>query len=205
MATLYSFRRCPYAIRARLALASADCRMDLVEVDLKAKPAKMLELSPKGTVPVVELDDGTVLEESLDVMRWALNVSDPNGWLGDSADELASMVALIADNDGPFKHHLDRTKYAVRYEGADAEEHRRLAHNFLSGLSDRLKRSAWLYGDRPKLADWAILPFVRQFANIDRARFDGDVDPKLSAWLDWGLGTDLFADVMRKGGRWAGR
>lgn len=205
MATLYSFRRCPYAIRARLALASADCHMDLVEVDLKAKPAKMLDLSPKGTVPVVELDDGTVLEESLDVMRWALTEADPDGWLGDSADELESMLALIGDNDGPFKHHLDRTKYAVRYEGADAEEHRRLALEFLSGLSDRLKRSQWLYGDRPKLADWAILPFVRQFANIDRVRFDAEVDPQLCAWLDWGLATALFADVMRKGGRWAGR
>lgn len=205
MATLYSFRRCPYAIRARLALAVGDRELELVEVDLKAKPQRMLELSPKGTVPVVELDDGAVLEESLDVMRWTLAESDPRGWLGDSTDELTAMLALIEENDGYFKHHLDRTKYAVRYEGADSETHRVAARVFLDSLGERLSRASYLFGDRRKLADWALLPFVRQFANIDRARFNQEVHPRLASWLDEGLESSLFASVMKKGGRWAGR
>jgi glutathione S-transferase len=205
VATLYSFRRCPYAIRARLALAVGERNLDLVEVDLKAKPERMLQLSPKGTVPVVELDDGTVLEESLDVMRWSLSDRDPNGWLGESPSELNEMLALIEENDGDFKHHLDRTKYAVRFEGADSEVHRKLARVFLDTLAERLVESAYLFGGRPKLADWAILPFVRQFANIDRERFDAEVTGALSAWLDRGLASPLFQLVMQKGGPWARR
>ncbi len=205
MATLYSFRRCPYAIRARLALAVGGRSLNLVEVDLKAKPATMLQLSPKGTVPVVELDDGTVLEESLDVMRWTLSERDPEGWLGDSPGELGAMLELIEENDGDFKHHLDRTKYAVRYEVADAEVHRTLARVFLDKLGDRLSESPYLFGSRPKLADWAVLPFDRQFANIDRGRFDAESKPVLSDWLDRGLASPLFALVMQKGGPWAAR
>ena len=205
MATLYSFRRCPYAIRARLALAAVDCHLDLIEVDLKAKPERMLELSPKGTVPVLQLDDGSVLEESLDIMQWSLTGRDPLGWLGDSEEELEAMRALVTQNDGPFKHHLDRTKYAVRYEGADAEEHRVHALDFVHELGRRLEHSPYFWGARPKLADWAILPFVRQFANIDRDRFDREVPRALVAWLNRGLADPLFVSVMKKGGRWAGR
>ena len=204
MATLYSFRRCPYAIRTRLALAAVDCTVELVEVDLKAKPDRMLELSPKGTVPVLHLEDGTVLEESLDIMMWALRTYEPLGWLGESAAELDEMMAAIEVNDRAFKHHLDRTKYAVRYEGADAEEHRALALELLATLSQRLTHSPYLWGQRPKIADWALLPFVRQFASIDRGRFDQEVDPALVGWLDRGLSSSLFVEVMKKGGRWAG-
>ena len=204
MATLFSFRRCPYAIRARLALAVADVHLDLVEVSLKNKPARMLELSPKGTVPVVELDDGQVIEESLDVMLWALNRADPLGWLGEQA-QYASMIELITGNDGDFKHHLDRTKYAIRFEGADPEHHRRGAQVFLETLSARLETQPALFGQQPLLADWAILPFVRQFANIDRERFEADNTAALVDWLDRGLQSALFASVMKKGSRWAGR
>ena len=127
MGTLFSFRRCPYAMRARMALAVSGAELELVEVSLKAKPPRMLEISPKGTVPVVELDDGTVIDESLDIMLWTLGRHDPEAWLGHEDGIQQSMLDLIGENDGDFKHHLDRTKYAVRYEGADPEAHRRAA------------------------------------------------------------------------------
>ena len=204
MGTLFSFRRCPYAMRARMALEVSGADLDLVEVSLRNKPARMLEISPKGTVPVVELDDGTVIDESLDIMLWTLNQHDPEGWLGTDETTLHTMLALIEDNDGDFKHHLDRTKYAIRYEGADPEIHRKDAQAFLNALTERLKKNAFLMGDVPLLADWAILPFVRQFANIDRERFDASNDEKLRAWLDWGLATARFQTIMKKGTRWAG-
>ena len=203
MATLFSFRRCPYAMRARMALAVSGAELDLVEVSLKNKPQRMLDLSPKGTVPVVELDDGTVIDESLDIMLWTLHNHDPEGWLGTDASTLDDMLALIANNDGDFKHHLDRTKYAIRYEGADPEKHRADAQQFLQRLTDRLLRTAYLNGDKAQLSDWAILPFVRQFANIDRVRFDESTHPKLQTWLDEGLRSELFQNIMKKGSRWA--
>lgn len=203
MATLFSFRRCPYAIRARMALAVSGTELDLIEVSLKNKPERMLQISPKGTVPVVELDDGTVIDESLDIMLWALNRQDPKGWLGLNEATLTEMLALIQENDGDFKHHLDRTKYAIRFEGADPEVHRQSANGFLDTLADRLSQHPYLMGQTPVLADWAILPFIRQFANIDRERFNETTHPKLGEWLDEGLSSDLFQAVMKKGSRWA--
>lgn len=190
-------------MRARLALEVSGAELDLVEVSLKDKPARMLEISPKGTVPVVELDDGTVIDESLDIMLWTLRRNDPEGWLGADDADLAEMRILIAQNDGDFKHHLDRTKYAVRYEGADPEVHRDAAQQFLSALSQRLEETTFLMGDEPMLADWAILPFVRQFANIDRGRFDEQNTAHLRQWLDWGLASARFQTIMKKGSRWA--
>ena len=204
MSTLFSFRRCPYAIRARLALAVSGAELDLIEVSLKDKPQRMLDLSPKGTVPVVELDDGTVIDESLDLMLWTLEKNDPEGWLGPDLESRESMLALIEDNDGDFKHHLDRTKYAVRYEGADPEVHRRAADAFLDKLEARLTENQCLFGPRPMLADWALLPFIRQFANIDRERFDQDRSEALVQWLNYGLQSPLFETVMKKGSQWAG-
>ena len=195
---LYTFRRCPYAIRARLAVAVSGQRVDLIEVALREKPEPMLRLSPKGTVPVLHLGDGQVIDESMDVMHWALNLADPEGWLGPNDATRAAMKALIDENDGEFKHHLDRTKYANRYDGVDPEYHRSKALVFLAKLDGMLATTGALFGEQPLLADWAILPFVRQFANIDRPRFDREVGTALCAWLDRGLGTELFVDVMKK-------
>jgi len=203
LGTLYSFRRCPYAMRARMALEVSGVALDLVEVSLKDKPARMLELSPKGTVPVIELRDGTVIDESLDIMLWALDRSDPEGWLGADEAALEEMIGLIARNDGEFKTHLDRTKYALRYEGVDPEHHRGLAQPFLDTLSGRLEANAYLMGPRPSLADWAIFPFIRQFANIDRTRFDATTDARLQVWLDGFLGSGRFSAIMQRGSRWA--
>jgi len=201
-ATLYSFRRCPYAMRARLAIAIAGVVVTLREVVLRDKPAHMLEISPKGTVPVLMLDDGTVIDESLNVMLWALTQSDPDGWLKPEEGTLEDMLALIADCDGDFKHHLDRFKYATRYEDVDPLSHRREAEAFLAMLEARLQDGGWLFGGRPCLADYAILPFIRQFASVDRGWFGGAPYPALQAWLAAFTEGALFQSVMKKYPQW---
>ena len=146
---LYSFRRCPYAMRGRMALKTSGVAYEHREILLRDKPDAMLAASPKGTVPVIVLADGEVIEESLDVMRWALAQNDPESWLapGDA------MFDLIAENDGPFKHHLDRYKYSNRYEDAVAAEHREAGLDYLNKLNDRLAGQAQLFGDEVSLAD----------------------------------------------------
>ncbi|GAA4769001.1 glutathione S-transferase [Stakelama sediminis] len=186
---LYSFRRCPYAMRARLALAISGTQCELREVKLSAKPEAMLAASPKGTVPVLVLPEGQVLEESLDIMRRALSRHDPEGWLErDDAD-------LIAANDGPFKQDLDRYKYPDRH-GSDALEHRQRAVGFLRRLDERLAGQGQLCGTERGLADAAIFPFIRQFAAVDRDWFDAGDWPHLRDWLAEHLASPLFADIM---------
>jgi glutathione S-transferase len=165
---LYSFRRCPYAIRARMALHISGQSCELREVVLRNKPAEMVELSPKATVPVLQLETGDVLEQSLDIMLWTLANNDPGDWLVPECGTLNDMLALIAENDGPFKDHLDRYKYAPRYDNADPVSHRAEAEKFLCALDERMKNCAYIFGNRPALADYAIAPFIRQFANTDR-------------------------------------
>jgi glutathione S-transferase len=190
---LYSFCRCPYAIRARLALAAAGLRpgheLEMREVSLRARPPELREASPKATVPVLVLPDGTVLEESLAIMRWALQRHDPPNWLrrgGGAAgeQERAAIEALVGQNDGAFKHHLDRFKYADRYPGESSAEHRRAGLAILRGWNSHLEGGGWLLGDHPSLADWALLPFVRQFRLADPAGFDAEPDLEaLRFWL----------------------
>ena len=195
-AVLYSFRRCPYAMRARMALHVSGLADEHREVVLRDKPAAMLEVSPKGTVPVLVTAEGEVLEESLDIMRHALAQNDPEGWL-DRGDP-----ALVAANDGPFKHHLDRYKYASRYEDVDPEQHRASAVEILAELDRRLAASPYLCGDKRGFADIAIFPFVRQFANHDRERFDADLMAHLQAWLEVLVSSGLFAAIMTKYPKW---
>ncbi len=195
---LYSFRRCPYAMRARMALMASGQTVRLREVVLRDKPAEMLEASPKGTVPVLILEDGTVIDESLDVMAWALSQNDPGGWL------TADGEALIAEADGPFKKALDRYKYPNRYEdeGVDKLEQRAKGREFLAKLDGILKDQTYLLGDAITKADIAIFPFVRQFANTDRAWFDAEPLPHLQRWLAGHLESELFLSVMTKFPQW---
>ena len=186
---LYSFRRCPYAMRARLALAVGGNVCEIREVKLSAKPAELIAASPKATVPVMVLPDGSVIEESLDIMRWALGNHDPEHWL-DRADP-----ALIAANDGPFKHHLDRYKYPERHS-SDARHHRAAGVEMLAALDARLAGHDHLCGKDMGLADAAIMPFVRQFAATDPAWFEAQPLPHLQAWLARLLALPLFAAVM---------
>lgn len=201
---LYSFRRCPYAMRARMAIANSGIECRLREVVLRDKPAEMLTASPKGTVPVIVEADGTVIEESLDVMAWALKHKDTGRWLEPEQGNRADMDALVAACDGPFKHALDRYKYPNRYEdeGVVREDQRTLGLAFLERLNDQLADRAHLFGDRISYADIAIFPFVRQFANTDRTWFDALDLPHLQRWLAEHLESDLFKQIMPKFPQW---
>ncbi len=196
VATLYSFRRCPYAMRARLALLVSGISFELREIMLRNKPAAMLAASPKGTVPVLVREDGTVIDESLDIMRWALAQHDPEHWLaGDDA-------ALIARFDGPFKSHLDRYKYADRHQ-ADPAEHRAAALLMLHDLEPRLAARDNLSRDSRALADMAIMPFVRQFAAVDRLWFGAQPIPGVQRWLARHLASPLFEQAMLRFPVWS--
>lgn len=200
---LYSFRRCPYAMRARLALAVSGQVCELREVVLKNKPSALLQASPKGTVPVLVLPDGKVLEQSLDIMLWALRRNDPGGWLAPSHGTLEEMLALIAECDGPFKQALDRCKYPGRYPDADPAAAREQAVQWLQGLEARLERHPFLAGAHAALADMAISPFVRQFAGVDAAWWQATPWPRLQAWLaQWQAGP-LMESVMYRVLPWA--
>ncbi|MGY2365104.1 glutathione S-transferase [Pseudomonas azotoformans] len=194
VALLYSFRRCPYAIRARLALRYSGVPLRIVEVSLKAKPAEMLALSPKGTVPVLNVD-GRVIEESLEIMQWALAQNDPDNWLlqGDPA-----IFALIAENDQGFKYHLDRYKYAERYPEQPMEHYRAEGEVFLQKLEALLAERDYLLANHLTLADAALAPFVRQYAHVDRVWFAGTSYKRLQAWLERFLDSGLFIAVMSK-------
>lgn len=192
---LYSFRRCPYAMRARLAIMASGTACELREVKLSAKPAALRAASPKATVPVLVLPGGEVLAESLDIMRWSLGQRDPAGWL--SRDD----PALIAANDGPFKRALDGYKYPDR-EGAGAAVQREAAMAFLRELEGRLAGKGQLCGTAPGLADMAIMPFIRQFAAIDPAWFGAQPLPRLQDWLAGHLGSGLFAAIMIRWQSW---
>jgi glutathione S-transferase len=175
-------------MRARMALTVSGIGCEIREVKLRDKPAEMLAASPKATVPVLVLPGG-VIDESLDIMRWALGRNDPERWLeGDDA-------ALIAANDGAFKYHLDRYKYPERHR-ADPVEHRGLGLAMLAELEARLARGKYLCGDRRSLTDAAIMPFVRQFAAVDRDWFDAQPLPRVQRWLAVQLASDLFAAIM---------
>ncbi|MBJ2220328.1 MULTISPECIES: glutathione S-transferase [Pseudomonas] len=193
-ALLYSFRRCPYAMRARLALRYSGVPVQIVEVSLKAKPAEMLVLSPKGTVPVLSVE-GRVIEQSLEIMQWALTQHDPEDWLlqGDP-----TVYALITENDQVFKHHLNRYKYPERFPEQPMEAYRAEGEVFLRKLEALLAEREYLLADHLSLADAALVPFVRQFAHVDREWFAGTPYYRLQAWLQRFLESPLFIAVMAK-------
>lgn len=204
----YSFRRCPYAMRARLALSVSGQAVEHREIVLRNKPTEMLAASPKGTVPVLVLPDGAVIDESLDIMRWALTRNDPAQWLSPTGVSSGEMEALIALNDGDFKRHLDRYKYPNRYpqeSGGDdvgfAQAHRSDAAHWLAQLNARLSQG-WLFGTNASLADMAILPFIRQFAHTDPHWFTAQPWPGLQRWLAGWEASEWYIGVMSKHTPW---
>lgn len=197
---LYSFRRCPYAMRARLGILFAELSVELREITLKNKPEQMLAISPKGTVPVLQLADGTVIEESVEIMMWALEQSDPQGLLDENT--LPQANALIAQNDNEFKHWLDRYKYADRHPEMTQIEYRQQGEVFLQDLEALLTENTYLLGNRMTIADIGIMPFVRQFAHVDREVFYSLPYPKLQQWLQHWLDHPLFLQVMTKFEPW---
>ncbi len=200
LSCLYSFRRCPYAMRARLGLLFADLPVELREITLKNKPAKMLAISPKGTVPVLQLADGVVIEESRDIMEWALEQQDPQELLNPKT--LHQGNTLIEQNDQEFKHWLDRYKYADRYLEMTQTEYRQKGEAFLQILEALLTKNTYLLGDSMTIADIGIMPFVRQFAHVDRDVFYSLPYPKLQIWLKNWLAHPLFIQAMTKFQPW---
>ena len=193
---LYSFRRCPFAIRARMTLNYAALGVELREVLLRDKPPSMLIASPKGTVPILILPDGSVIDESIEVMRWALTRSDPDHWWRE--DMATEINTLVEENDLVFKRHLDHYKYADRYPAHPQEFYRDEAEKFLSQLEHRLVLKRYLMDDQLTFPDVAVFPFVRQFAFVDKTWFDQAPYPKLQAWLQSFLDSELFSAVMKK-------
>lgn len=200
---LYSFRRCPYAIRTRMTLAYSQQQLELREVLLRDKPASLLQSSPKGTVPVLVLGDNSVLQESLDIIHWSLEQQDrDHWWTGLNHQQQQQIGALINNNDGDFKHWLDRYKYADRYPDHSAEYYRQQAENFLTELEQRLNRQCFLLSDQISLADIALFPFIRQFAFVDKHWFDRSDYKQLRCWLEYLLLSPLFTRVMAKYKPW---
>lgn len=199
---LYSYRRCPYAMRARMALRYSGIQVEMREIALKQKPQHMLALSPKGTVPVLVLNDGSVIDESLDIMRWALAQHDPEDWQLADASSIQLAEGLIAENDGQFKSALDRYKYAVRFPEQPAAVYRAEGELFLQKLEQRLHGQPYLFGNQRSLADMAIFPFIRQFAGVDAAWFTASPYQVLKAWLSVLVESELFTGIMQKHPPW---
>ena len=201
--TLYTFRRCPYAMRGRMGLSIAGVPVQVREVVLRDKPAEMLEASPKGTVPVLLTSSGDIVDESLDVMRWALAQNDPEGWLDADPD---TTHELIARNDGPFKRALDRYKYPNRYSDEDLVPGAARASGLeiLQDLDVRITaQGGQLVRAERSLADIAIFPFIRQFAHTDMDWFNAQDLPALQAWLEGHKQSPLFKGVMKKYAQWS--
>jgi glutathione S-transferase len=189
-------------MRARMALCYSGMSVELREVVLREMPASLLTYSPKGTVPVLVLPDGEVIEESRDIIDWALARHDPDGWLPIDDAQQAEVAALLDENDNVFKADLDYYKYAARYPEHPAEYYRAQGEHFLLRLEERLANHHYLLGDRVSMADVAVFPFVRQFAFVDKDWFDQAPYPKVQPWLAELLQSDLFTGVMRKYPQW---
>ncbi len=195
MPVLYSFRRCPYAIRARIALLVSGIAVELREVALGDKPVAMIAASPKATVPVLVPDHGPIIDESMGIMRWALSQHDPQDWLG---GEDAALITLF---DGDFKHHLDRYKYPDRHD-ADPIVHRDAGLALLAALDTRLEAQPNLVREACSMTDIAIMPFIRQFAAVDQGWFYRQPLPHLQSWLARHMGSVLFDRAMLRTKPW---
>ena len=206
---LYSFRRCPYAIRARWALLNTNQVVELREVELKDKPIQLIEISKKATVPVLKTTLNKVIDESLDIMKWSIERSNMHKLFGDNNDKSKEIFSLIETNDNQFKYHLDRFKYASRFNFEEAETHRAAATKILLSLNNRLKEFAtkgeplFLVDAKETLADWAIWPFVRQFRIADIKNFDQNHEIQyLRSWLNYYFKHEKYPIVMKKNELW---
>lgn len=189
---LYSYRRCPYAMRARMALVNAAIPCEVHEISFRDKPAHMLEISPKGTVPVLQITNGCVIDESLDIVYWAFAQHDPAGWV---ACDMQAAQEWIEENDGPFKAALDRYKYPGRFPSEDCSGARASGLSFLHKLEEVI--GPHILGPE-SIADICIFPFVRQFAHVDKEWFEKQDLPKVKEWLQGHLNSELFQMIFKK-------
>jgi len=203
---LYSLQNCPYAMRARFAILLAQQSVSLRAIVMQNKPPEMLRLSPKGTVPVLVLEimnKTTVIDESLDIMLWALNLSDPDNLLySQDADALVEMLQIINDSDKDFKPKLEQYKRAKRFHGNDEEQCRLLCEPFIQVLEYRLTQHEFFMGSTLSLLDYALLPFIRQFSRVNRQLFLHGPYTHLQSWLNYHLQSRLFSKAMFKYPLW---
>jgi glutathione S-transferase len=198
---LYSFRRCPYAMRARLAIAYSGIDVEIREILLRDKPKEMLIASEKGTVPVLVLPDGNVIDESLDIMYWALKMNDSNNWLPEEKNK-EETKDLIKENDGQFKCQLDKYKYSNRHPESDMESYRKNSEQFIEKINSILSKNKYLMGPHITIADMAIFPFIRQFAHVDKEWFYKSSYTNLQKWLDGLITSNIFEIIMKKYEQW---
>lgn len=196
---LFSFRRCPYAMRARIAIKLCSLECEIREINLKLKNKEFLEISPKGTVPVLVLPDDKIIEESMDIIHWAISNNDPYNLKLKNLEIYNKDMDLISIFDNEFKYHLDRYKYNSRYKGINKEEHKYKARDLLVNLNNSLKEKQWLNGENISISDISILPFIRQYRIADIKWFDEKLElPNINRWLDKFLNSKIFNNVMKK-------
>ena len=199
---LYSFRRCPYAMRARLAIKYSGIEVELREVDLNNIPAALAKISSDDTVPLILLADGTVIDESWDIVKWAVHNNDPDNWLGENNRYELDAEMLVETNDYSFKQDLDHYKYADRYPEFPMQHYRSAAEEFIVELEDKLKEYRYLEADAISISDIAVFPFIRQFAAVDQDWFDNAPYPKVRNWLSSLIESDIFQSIMLKYPLW---
>ena len=200
---LYTLRQCPYAIRARLGLYLAEQHVELRDISLKNKPQQMLQVTPKGTVPLLVFSNGDYIDESLGIMVWGLSQHDPqNLLLSDNSFLFTDMINLIARNDCKYIAALEHYKSDMRYHNPSATIYRHLCQSFLDDLEYRLEKNTFLMCDNPSLADYAILPFIRQFSHVERQWFRHAPYPKLKSWLEKHYQDPIFSRTMKKNPLW---
>lgn len=199
---LYTFRRCPYCMRAHMALKQSGIKVELREVKLSDMPAEALALSPEATVPILALPDGTVLTESWDIVKWSLAQNDPNRWLGDNDEHSLDAEMLIETNDFSFKEDLDRYKYADRFPEHSEEHYRTACEEFIEELEGMLSKNHYLLADQMSLADIGVFPFVRQFSLVNKEWFDSTPYLKVQNWLQNLIDTELFQVIFHKHELW---
>ncbi len=201
-AILYSFRRCPYCMRAHMGLKNAGLKVELREIDLKEMPEQLLQLSSKATVPVLILPDKSIIDESWDILKWALAQKDPDNWLGENKQFLLDTEMLIETNDFSFKNDLDHYKYADRFPEHGEEHYRRACEEFIEELEEMLIENNTLLADQLTIADIAVFPFVRQFSLVDKSWFDQSPYQNIQQWLEYLINTELFQHVFQKQDLW---
>ena len=199
---LYSFRRCPYCMRAHMALKQSGIKVELREVKLSDIPAEALALSPDATVPILVLPDGSVFTESWDIVKWSLSQNDPNNWLGDNNEHSLDAEILIETNDYSFKEDLDHYKYADRFPEHSEEHYRTACEEFIEELEEMLSNNHYLLADQISLADIGVFPFVRQFSMVNKEWFDRTPYSKVQNWLQDFIDSELFQVIFHKHETW---
>ena len=199
---LYTFRRCPYAMRARFAIRSSQIIVQVREIKLQEKPSEFLKTSPKGTVPVLITKYGEILEESIDIMNWALGINDPHKWLGKGKLENQEIIKLLDNLETKFKTNLDKYKYPNKFPGIDQLLYRDKNLCFLEKLNSYLKKNKSLNCKHLTFLDYAIFPFIRQFRNVDQEWFDKLNFSLLNNWFNQIIDSEDFSSIMKKFKKW---